>query len=70
MVIDLIILQSLRDKQKAIKESHGPSMKQMKMWKDFQTLMECKRDCHLNIGQADSSKMLRDEANQEDRLIL
>ncbi|XP_071798485.1 intraflagellar transport protein 81 homolog [Asterias amurensis] len=62
--------KSLRDKQKSIKESHGPSMKQMKMWKDFQTLMECKRDCHLNIGQADSSKMIRDEANQEDRLIL
>ncbi|XP_038049933.1 intraflagellar transport protein 81 homolog [Patiria miniata] len=63
--------KSLRDKQKSIKESHGPNMRQMKMWKDFQTLMECKRDCHLNRGQVmDTSKMIRDEVNQEDRLIL
>ena len=26
-------LKALREKQKAVRESHGPSMRQMKMWK-------------------------------------
>ncbi|XP_071950346.1 intraflagellar transport protein 81 homolog isoform X2 [Antedon mediterranea] len=60
--------KSLREKQKAIKENYGPSMKQIKMWKDFQVLMECKTRCYLNKGKGDSATMIRDD--QEDRLVL
>ncbi|XP_071499018.1 intraflagellar transport protein 81 homolog [Diadema antillarum] len=63
--------KSLREKQKAVKESHGPSMKQMKMWSDFQTLMECKKRCFLQQGQdVDADRMVRDEAANEERLVL
>ncbi|XP_072180227.1 intraflagellar transport protein 81 homolog [Diadema setosum] len=63
--------KSLRDKQKAVKESHGPSMKQMKMWSDFQTLMECKKRCFLQQGRdVDADRMVRDEAANEERLVL
>lgn len=61
--------KSLREKQKMVKESHGPSMKQMKMWTDFQTLMECKKHCHLHpAGIEDTSQMIQDGG--EDRLVL
>nr|XP_012788755.1 unnamed protein product [Sorex araneus] len=39
--------QKLREKQKAVRESHGPNMKQVKMWRDFEQLMECKKQCFL-----------------------
>ncbi|RMC05759.1 hypothetical protein DUI87_17302 [Hirundo rustica rustica] len=39
--------KKLREKQKVVRESHGSNMKQMKMWQDFEQLMECKRDCFL-----------------------
>nr|XP_054771466.1 intraflagellar transport protein 81 homolog [Lytechinus pictus]XP_054771500.1 intraflagellar transport protein 81 homolog isoform X1 [Lytechinus pictus] len=63
--------KSLREKQKAVKESHGPSMKQMKMWGDFQLLMECKKRCFLNQRQdQDAGRIVRDEAANEERLVL
>ncbi|XP_017931954.1 intraflagellar transport protein 81 homolog [Manacus vitellinus] len=37
--------KKLREKQKVVRESHGPNMKQRKMWQDFEQLMECKREC-------------------------
>eukprot|EP00070_Physeter_catodon_P029124 XP_028336018.1 intraflagellar transport protein 81 homolog isoform X4 [Physeter catodon] len=49
--------KKLREKQKAVRESHGPNMKQVKMWRDFEQLMECKKQCFLkqqsqtSIGQ-------------------
>nr|XP_020138547.1 intraflagellar transport protein 81 homolog isoform X5 [Microcebus murinus] len=49
--------KTLREKQKAVRESHGPNMKQAKMWRDFEQLMECKKQCFLkqqsqtSIGQ-------------------
>ncbi|XP_053757981.1 intraflagellar transport protein 81 homolog isoform X3 [Panthera pardus] len=49
--------KKLREKQKAVRESHGPNMKQAKMWRDFEQLMECKKQCFLkqqsqtSIGQ-------------------
>ncbi|XP_077987747.1 intraflagellar transport protein 81 homolog [Glandiceps talaboti] len=62
--------KGLREKQKAVRESHGPSMRQMKMWKDFQTLMDCKKQCLLkDPNQQDTSTMIRDDYG-EDRLIL
>ncbi|XP_043354324.1 intraflagellar transport protein 81 homolog isoform X2 [Dermochelys coriacea] len=53
--------KKLREKQKAVRESHGPNMKQAKMWQDFEQLMECKRECFLkqqnqaSVGQVISS---------------
>ncbi|KAG8514954.1 Intraflagellar transport protein 81 [Galemys pyrenaicus] len=32
--------EKLQEKQKAVRESHGPNMKQVKMWRDFEQLME------------------------------
>ncbi|XP_074153760.1 intraflagellar transport protein 81 homolog isoform X1 [Sminthopsis crassicaudata] len=49
--------KKLREKQKTVRESHGPNMKQAKMWRDFEQLMECKKQCFLkqqsqtSIGQ-------------------
>ncbi|XP_011887831.1 PREDICTED: intraflagellar transport protein 81 homolog isoform X4 [Cercocebus atys] len=49
--------KKLREKQKVVRESHGPNMKQAKMWRDLQQLMECKKQCFLkqqsqtSIGQ-------------------
>lgn len=63
--------KSLRDRQKAVKESHGPSMKQMRMWGDFQALMECKKQCFLSDRQDhDATRIVRDEAANEERLVL
>ena len=37
--------QGSAEQQKSVRESHGPSMQQMKMWKDVERLLECKRQC-------------------------
>ncbi len=34
--------KGLREKQKMVKENHEPSLQQMKMWKDFERLLEMK----------------------------
>ncbi|PIK37901.1 putative intraflagellar transport protein [Apostichopus japonicus] len=63
--------KSLREKQKAVKASHGPSMKQMKMWQDFESLMECKKRCFLSADQhEESGQIFRSEVDGEDRLVL
>ncbi|MGH0161658.1 UNVERIFIED_CONTAM: hypothetical protein FKN15_041605 [Acipenser sinensis] len=63
--------KKLREQQKAVRESHGPNMKQMTMWRDFQQLMECKKQCYLkaqnqvSIGQifeCDDFVLLKDRA--------
>ncbi|XP_070538822.1 intraflagellar transport protein 81 homolog [Ptychodera flava] len=62
--------KGLREKQKAVRESHGPSMRQMKMWKDFEMLMDCKRQClQKEQNQPDSGTVIRDDGG-EDRLVL
>ncbi|XP_064639360.1 intraflagellar transport protein 81 homolog [Lineus longissimus] len=43
--------KGLREKQKAVRENHGPSMRQMKMWKDFERLMEMKQQCAMQRNQ-------------------
>jgi intraflagellar transport protein 81 len=43
--------KGLREKQKAVRENHGPSMRQMKMWKDFERLMEMKQRCTMQHNQ-------------------
>ncbi|XP_013415931.1 intraflagellar transport protein 81 homolog [Lingula anatina] len=37
--------KGLREKQKYVRESHGPNMRQMKMWKDVRRLLEMKHSC-------------------------
>ncbi|KAG8455998.1 hypothetical protein GDO86_001979 [Hymenochirus boettgeri] len=49
--------KTLKEKQKLVKESHAPNMKQVKMWKDIEKLMDCKKLCfqkqqnQTSIGQ-------------------
>uniref|UniRef100_A0A8C0KZF2 Intraflagellar transport protein 81 homolog n=1 Tax=Canis lupus dingo TaxID=286419 RepID=A0A8C0KZF2_CANLU len=61
--------QKLREKQKAVRESHGPNMKQAKMWRDFEQLMECKKQCFLKQQSQTSIGQVIQEGG-EDRLIL
>ncbi|XP_073168732.1 intraflagellar transport protein 81 homolog isoform X2 [Lepidochelys kempii] len=61
--------KKLREKQKAVRESHGPNMKQAKMWQDFEQLMECKRECFLKQQNQTSVGQVIQEGG-EDRLVL
>ncbi|OXB84942.1 UNVERIFIED_CONTAM: hypothetical protein H355_016064 [Colinus virginianus] len=61
--------KKLREKQKAVRESHGPNMKQIKMWQDFEQLMECKRECFLNQQNQTAIGQVIQEAGK-DRLVL
>ncbi|NWS24285.1 IFT81 protein, partial [Polioptila caerulea] len=61
--------KKLRDKQKVVRESHGPNMKQMKMWQDFEQLMKCKRQCFLKQqNQAAIGQIIQEGG--KDRLVL
>ncbi|XP_069105336.1 intraflagellar transport protein 81 homolog isoform X1 [Argopecten irradians] len=67
--------KGLREQQKTVRESQGPSMRQMKMWKDVQRLMECKLRCYDQTGGiAGSAGMGYGEAPpamlEEDRLVM
>lgn len=61
--------KKLREQQKAVRESHGPNMKQMTMWRDFQQLMECKKQCYLKAQNQVSIGQVIQEGG-EDRLVL
>ncbi|XP_030625139.1 intraflagellar transport protein 81 homolog [Chanos chanos] len=61
--------KKLREQQKLVRESHGPNMKQVKMWRDLEQLMECKRQCFLRAQSQTSIGQVIQEAG-EDRLIL
>uniref|UniRef100_A0A667XGF1 Intraflagellar transport protein 81 homolog n=1 Tax=Myripristis murdjan TaxID=586833 RepID=A0A667XGF1_9TELE len=59
----------LREKQKTVRESHGDNMKQMKMWRDLEQLMECKRQCFVRAqSQASIGQVIQEGG--EDRLVL
>ncbi|KAG9354659.1 hypothetical protein JZ751_001372, partial [Albula glossodonta] len=61
--------KKLRETQKAVRESHGPNMKQVKMWRDLEQLMECKRQCFLRAqSQASIGQVIQEGG--EDRLVL
>ncbi|KAM8961139.1 intraflagellar transport protein 81 homolog [Pelodytes ibericus] len=61
--------KKLREKQRSVRESHGPNMKQVKMWRDFEQLMECKKLCFLKQqNQASVGQVIQEGG--EDRLIL
>lgn len=61
--------KKLREKQKVVRESHGPNMKQIKMWQDFEQLMECKRECFLKQQNQTAIGQVIQEAGK-DRLVL
>uniref|UniRef100_A0A2K5DT94 Intraflagellar transport protein 81 homolog n=1 Tax=Aotus nancymaae TaxID=37293 RepID=A0A2K5DT94_AOTNA len=61
--------KKLREKQKVVRESHGPNMKQAKMWHDLEQLMECKKQCFLKQQSQTSIGQVIQEGG-EDRLIL
>ncbi|XP_053135625.1 intraflagellar transport protein 81 homolog isoform X2 [Hemicordylus capensis] len=61
--------KKLREKQKAIRESHGPNLKQVKMWRDFELLMKCKKDCFLKQQNQMSIEQVIQEGGK-DRLVL
>ncbi|KAG7332651.1 hypothetical protein KOW79_004485 [Hemibagrus wyckioides] len=61
--------KKLREEQKQVKESHGPNMKQVRMWKDLEQLLECKKQCNLRAqSQASIGQVIQESG--EDRLIL
>ncbi|BFZ00683.1 hypothetical protein BsWGS_03721 [Bradybaena similaris] len=72
--------RGLREKQKTVKENHEPNMKQMKMWKDLERLLECKKQCMnqvSNIGTTDGTTAMMGGYGdalpahlEEDRLVL
>ncbi|XP_072271992.1 intraflagellar transport protein 81 homolog [Pyxicephalus adspersus] len=61
--------KKLREQQKSVKESHGPNMKQVKVWKDIEQLMECKKMCFVKQQNQVSTERVIQEGG-EDRLIL
>lgn len=61
--------QKLREKQKVVRESHGANMEQMKLWRDLEQLMECKRQCFIRAqSQASIGQVIQEGG--EDRLVL
>ncbi|XP_012673245.1 intraflagellar transport protein 81 homolog [Clupea harengus] len=61
--------KKLREQQKVVRESHGPNMKQVKMWTDLEQLMECKQQCFLRAqSQASIGQVIQEGG--EDRLVL
>ena len=64
--------KALRDKQKEVKETHGDTMKQVKMWKDLKRLFEVKHECFVQGQQ----QMLQAKAAEqkmmanENRLVI
>jgi len=64
--------KNLKDRQKAVRESHGPNMKQMKMWNDLAKLLQCKKDCavkEINEHSGQFNAIMGSQV-EEDRLIL
>lgn len=62
-------LQKLREKQKMVRESHSANMEQVKLWRDLEQLMECKRQCFIRAqSQASIGQVIQEGG--EDRLVL
>ncbi|NXY90753.1 IFT81 protein, partial [Alcedo cyanopectus] len=61
--------KKLREKQKVVQESHEANMKQMKMWQDFEKLMECKKECFLKKQNQTAIGQVIQEGGK-DRLVL
>lgn len=62
-------LQKLREKQKMVRENHSANMEQVKMWRDLEQLMECKKQCFIRAqSQASIGQVIQEGG--EDRLVL
>ncbi|XP_054628729.1 intraflagellar transport protein 81 homolog isoform X1 [Dunckerocampus dactyliophorus] len=61
--------KKLREKQKLVRENHTVNMEQMKMWRDLEQLMECKRQCFIRAQNEASVGQVIQEGG-EDRLVL
>nr|XP_020454831.1 intraflagellar transport protein 81 homolog isoform X1 [Monopterus albus] len=61
--------KKLREKQKMVRESHSENMEQMKMWRDLEQLMECKRQCFIQTESQASIGQIIQEGGK-DRLVL
>ncbi|XP_047236250.1 intraflagellar transport protein 81 homolog [Girardinichthys multiradiatus] len=61
--------KKLREEQKIVRESHSVNMEQMKMWRDLEQLMECKRQCFIKAQNQVSIGQIIQEGG-EDRLVL
>uniref|UniRef100_A0A8C1CHX3 Intraflagellar transport protein 81 homolog n=1 Tax=Cyprinus carpio carpio TaxID=630221 RepID=A0A8C1CHX3_CYPCA len=62
-------LQVLRQQVKQVRENQEPNMRQMKMWKDLETLLECKKQCYLKAqSQAPIGHIIQDVG--KDMLVL
>ncbi|NXH10950.1 IFT81 protein, partial [Bucco capensis] len=61
--------KKLRETQKVVRESHGPNMKQIKMWQDFEQLMECKKACFQKQQNQTAIGQVIQEGGK-DRLVL
>ncbi|XP_041642411.1 intraflagellar transport protein 81 homolog [Cheilinus undulatus] len=61
--------KKLRETQKMVRESHAAEMEQVKMWRDLEQLMECKRQCFIRAqSQASIGQVIQEGG--EDRLVL
>uniref|UniRef100_A0A673BFQ5 Intraflagellar transport protein 81 homolog n=1 Tax=Sphaeramia orbicularis TaxID=375764 RepID=A0A673BFQ5_9TELE len=61
--------KKLREKQKMVKESHSSNLEQVKMWRDLQQLMECKKQCFIKAqNQASIGQVIQE--GEGDRLVL
>uniref|UniRef100_A0A8C2J491 Intraflagellar transport 81 homolog n=1 Tax=Cyprinus carpio TaxID=7962 RepID=A0A8C2J491_CYPCA len=62
-------LQVLRQQVKQVRENQEPNMRQMKMWKDLEMLLECKKQCYLKAqSQAPIGHVIQDVG--KDMLVL
>lgn len=46
--------RNLRERQKSVRENHEPNIKQMKMWRDLERLLQCKVNCIDQIASLGS----------------
>lgn len=65
----LLGFQKLREQQKMVRENHSANMEQMKMWRDLEQLLECKKQCLIRAQSRASIGQVIQEGG-EDRLVL
>lgn len=52
-----------------VRENHSTNMEQVKMWRDLEQLMECKKQCFIRAqSQASIGQVIQEGG--EDRLVL
>merc|ERR1711916_29176 len=63
------LAKMLREKQKAVRASHEPNMRQLQLWKSLGRIMQCKTEC-MQREQAESRKEMETVAENADHLVL